>query len=287
MNTISRELGKIRFLILADFRVQMLFRLGILIQLLNVTIAAASYYFLTTLFHGSSEVMKRYSTDVVSYILLGLTMNPIFTTSLVGFISALETTYVSRALERIMMAPTSPYSLFFSRMANGYITSIIAALLYLVIGIAVFRVRLGTGNPLAVLLILLLGAIATIAVGMLLAQVFFYTYTGKGSGGSVVIFVQGFMSVFTGATFPIEVLPTPLRWISAMLPQTHAIRAARLVLAGRAIFDTVIIQDLLFLIGFCMVMLPVGVWLMRKGLEHMRKEGYSPQPRFATARRFG
>jgi hypothetical protein len=77
---------------------------------------------------------------------------------------------MSRTLERIMMAPTSVYSLFFGRMANGYISSIISSSLYLLVGLAVFHVRFGQGNPLSSLPVLVLGAIGTIAMGMLLAQ---------------------------------------------------------------------------------------------------------------------
>jgi ABC-2 type transport system permease protein len=287
MSSLLMELRKVRFMILADFRVQMLFRLGIVIQLINITIAATSYYFLTRLFHGQSRLMEQYGTDVVSYILLGLTMSPVLMTSLLGFIGALESTYLTRTLERIMMTPTSVYSLFFSRMANGYLGSAVSSSLYLLVGIAVFKLRVGGGSPPAALFILLLGAVSTIAMGMLLAQIFFYTYTGKGSSGPVVVFVQTFVNVFTGATFPVEVLPPWIRWLSVALPQTHALRGARLVLAGRPVTDPVVFADVLYLVAFGAVMLPVGVLLMRKGLDKMRREGYSPQPRIATVRLFG
>lgn len=287
MASLVMELKKNRYMILADFRVQMLFRLGIVIQLVNIAIGATSYYFLSTLFRGQSSLMERYGTDVVSYILLGLTMTPVLMTSLIGFIGALESTYLTRTLERIMMTPTSVYSLFFSRMSNGYLTSIVSSALYLLVGVVIFNLRLGRGNPLVALFILLLGAVSTVAMGMLLAQIFFYTYTGKGSSGPVVVFVQTFVSVFTGATFPIEVLPVWLRWVSVMLPQTHALRGARLTLAGRPVTDPMVAGDILFLLAFAVVMLPVGVFLMRKGLDKMRQEGYSPQPRIASVRLFG
>jgi len=287
MASFAMELKKIRYMILADFRVQMLFKLGILLQVVNITIAATSYYFLSTLFRGQSQIMDRYGTDVVSYILLGLTITPILITSLTGFMAALQSTYLTRALERIMMTPTSVYSLFFSYIGNNYISSLISSALYLLVGVVVFHLHIGKGNPLTALVILLLGAISTVAMGMLLAQVFFYTYTGKGSSGPVVVFVNTFVNVFTGATFPVEVLPGWLRWISAALPQTHAIRGMRLVLAGLPITDSVVLVDVLFLIGFSLVMLPVGLWLMRRGLDRMRKEGYSPQPRVASVRLFG
>lgn len=283
----AMELRKLRYMIMADFRVQMLFRLGLFIQLVNITVGATSYYFLATLFRGQSSLLERYGTDVVSYILLGLTMMPVLMTSLIGFVSALESTYLTRTLERIMMTPTSVYSLFFSRMANSYIASAVSSLLYLLVGAVVFNLRLGPGNVPLALLILLLGAVSTVAVGMLLAQIFFYTYTGKGSSGPVVVFVQTFVNVFTGATFPIEALPAWLRWISIGLPQTHALRGARMALAGRPASDPVVAGDILFLVLFALVGLPVGVLLMRRGLDKMRREGYSPQTRIATMRLFG
>jgi ABC-type polysaccharide/polyol phosphate export permease len=153
--------------------------------------------------------------------------------------------------------------------------------------VLIFRIRIGNGNPALALLIIVLGAISAIAMGMFLAQVFFYTYTGKGSSGQVVIFVNTFVNVFTGATFPVEVLQSWLRWISSALPQTHAIRGVRLVLSGRPISDPVVLGDLLFLIAFSFIMIPLGIWLMRKGLDRMRREGYSPQPRVANIQLFG
>jgi hypothetical protein len=206
MTSLTMEMKKIRYMALADFRVQMLFRLGLVLQIVNIAIGAGSYYFLTTVFQGKSEVMGRYGTDVVSYILLGMTMNPVLMTSFNGIFSALVMSYSNRSLERIMMTPTSVYTLFFSRMTGGYIASVLSSLLTLLVGVAVFGVRLGKGNPLPALLLLLLGAISTVALGMLLAQIFFYTDTGKGGGGPVMGFVHTFVGAFTGATFPVEVL---------------------------------------------------------------------------------
>jgi ABC-2 type transport system permease protein len=277
MTSLTLELKKIRYMVLADFRVQMLFRFGLVLQIINIAIGAGSYYFLTTVFQGQSEVMERYGTDVVSYILLGMTINPVLMTSFTGIFRALVRSYNNRALERIMMTPTSIYTLFFGQMTGGYITSILSSALTLLVGITLFGVRLGKGDPLPALLSLLLGAISTVALGMLLAQIFFYTNTGKGGGGPVMMFVHTFVNAFTGATFPVEVLPTWLGWVSVLLPQTHAIRSARLTLAGHPWTDSTVLGDLSYLIGFCLLVLPVGVWLIRRGLEKIRQEGYAPQ----------
>jgi ABC-2 type transport system permease protein len=277
MSSLIMELKKFRYMLLANFRVQMLFQFGLALQIVNVVIGAASYYFLTTVFQAQSEVMGRYGTDVLSYILLGITINPVLMTSLTGIFSALVVSYNSRALERIMMTPTNIYTLFFSEMAGGYLSSILSSLMTLLVGITLFGVRLGNGNPFPALLLLLLGAISTTAFGMLLTQIFFYSDTGKGGGGLVINFVITFVNTFTGATFPIEVLPGWLGWVSVLLPQTHAIRSARLTLAGHSWTDSTILGDISYLVGFCLLVLPVGIWLIRRGLEKIRQEGYVPQ----------
>jgi ABC-2 type transport system permease protein len=282
MTSVTMELKKIRYMVLADFRVQMLFQFGLVLHVVNIVIGAGSYYFLTTVFQGQAEVMGRYGTDVVSYILLGMTMNPVLMTSFIGIFDALVMSYNNRTLERIMMTPTSIYTLFFSQMTGGYITSALSAMLTLLVGVALFGVGLGEGNPLPALLLLLLGAISTIALGMLLTQIFFYTDTGKGGGGSVMIFLHTFVGAFTGATFPVEVLPGWLGWVSALLPQTHAIRSARLTLAGHPWTDSTVLGDIAYLLGFCLLILPIGVWLIRRGLEKIRQEGYAPQTSVMT-----
>jgi ABC-type polysaccharide/polyol phosphate export permease len=91
------------------------------------------------------------------------------------------------------------------------------------------------------------------------------------------MFVHTFVNAFTGATFPVEVLPGWLGWVSALLPQTHAIRSARLTLAGHPWTDSTVLGDIAYLVGFCLLVLPIGVWLIRRGLEKIRQEGYAPQ----------
>jgi ABC-type polysaccharide/polyol phosphate export permease len=155
--------------------------------------------------------------------------------------------------------------------------SVLSSFLTLLVGVTLFGLRLGEGNPFPALLSLLLGAISTIALGMLLAQIFFYTDTGKGGGGSVIFFVHTFVNTFTGATFPVEVLPGWLSWVSVLLPQTHAFRSARLTLAGHPWADSTVLGDISYMVGFCLLVLPVGIWLIHRGLEKIRQEGYVPQ----------
>jgi hypothetical protein len=65
--------------------------------------------------------------------------------------------------------------------------------------------------------------------------------------------------------------------MSALLPQTHAIRGARVTLAGDSWTDSTVLGDIAKLVGFCLLVLPIGVWLIRRGQEKIRQKGYAPQ----------
>jgi hypothetical protein len=50
-----------------------------------------------------------------------------------------------------------------------------------------------------------------------------------------------------------------------------------LTLAGHPRTDSTVSGDIAYLVGFCLLVLPIGVWLIRRGLEKIKQEGYAPQ----------
>jgi ABC-type multidrug transport system permease subunit len=154
-------------------------------------------------------------------------------------------------------------------------------MMYLVVGVLIFGINLGQGDIVSVILVLMLGLIATIGLGMLLSQVFFYTATGKGGPHPILMFANTFANTFSGVAFPIEVLRDFAPWlypISILPPQTHALLAIGMILKGAGLLDHSVITNIVYLAVFAMVTMPVGHYLMRKGLDRIRKEGYAPSP---------
>lgn len=281
MTSLEMELRKIWYMMIANFWVRFLFALGIIMELVNITIAAGSYFFLTKVFEGTTAVMGRYGTDVVSYIIVGVALNSMLRQSLTGMYASLVTSYFGRSLERVSISPTSIYTLLFSNMISGYLNRVVHAVLYLAVGVLVFSISLGSGNAALAVLVLILGLVATVGLGMLLSQVFFYTSTGKGGPNPILMFASTFATTFSGATFPVEVLLGFAPWlfpISTFLPQTHALSAIRMILAGASIFDNAVITDITYLIIFAAVTIPIGSYLTTKGLDRVRREGYAPHP---------
>jgi len=280
MTSLEMELKKIWYMMLSNFRVRFLFAFGIVMELINVAVGAGSYFFLTRVFPpGTADVMSKYGTDVVSYIILGIALNSMLMQSLTGIFSSLVESYYDRSLERISLSPTNIYTLILTNMMSGYFNRALNTILYLVIGLAIFGMNLGSGNGALALLVLILGLAATVGLGMLLCLVFFYTATGKGGPSPILMFAYTFTNAFSGATFPIEVIIEFAPWlflISAFLPQTHAISAIRMILNGSSLFDASVFADIAYLIVFSAITIPIGYYLIRRGLDKVRREGYVP-----------
>lgn len=277
MISLEMELKKIWYMMLSNFRVRFLFAFGIVMELINVAIGAGSYFFLTKVFQGTTEVMGKYGTDVVSYIILGIALNSMLMQSLTGIFSSLVESYYDRSLERISLSPTSIYTLLFTNMVTGYASRALNSILYIIIGLLIFGMNFGRGNTVLAILVLLLGLAATVGLGMLLCLLFFYTATGKGGPSPIIMFATTFANTFSGATFPIEVIIAFAPWlflISAILPQTHALSAIRLILNGSSLYD--VLGDIAYLVVFSVITIPIGAYLIKRGLDKVRREGYVP-----------
>ena len=272
-------LKKLWYMMLTTAWSQLLFAYGAVLQLVEIVFGIASYFFLTKIFQGTSAVMESYGTDVVSFIVLGLAMNSILRHSLTGVYHALNHAYATRALERVLMSPTSVYMLVFSQMASGYIRAGFVSTLYLFAGVLFFGVSLGRGDAASVFAALALGTVATLGLGMLLSALFFYTSVGKVDPATILILATAVSNTFTGAVFPVEVLRYYAPWLypfSLFLPQTHAIFAARMALNGVSLADPAVAPSVAYLIAVAAVTIPIGYRVIRRGLDRIRREGYTP-----------
>jgi ABC-2 type transport system permease protein len=78
--------------------------------------------------------------------------------------------------------------------------------------------------------------------------------------------------VFSGVFFPVSILPPALQIISALLPFTYALHGLRgALLSGAALAD--LASDILPLLLFTAVLLPLALWSMRAAVRHLKRTG--------------
>lgn len=280
--TLPQEGRKLLLMMVAHWRGRLALGVGALAPVSAIVFGISSYYFLTKVFRGSDAVLARYGGDVMGFIVTGLAMSQLLKHALLSPFMTLVAAYNGRNLQRVLMGPTSAYVYLGSHIAAGFAHEALLAAGYLLAGAIVF----GLGPPawpgrlasaVAALLILALGTVATLGLGMLATLLFFRTRLGKTGGGVLPAVLLTFSNTFTGVLFPVEVLPGWLQALSWALPQTHAIVAVRLVLAGGGAEGAAVVRHAVLLTLFVLVLLPVGRLAMDRGFDRLRHEGYTPR----------
>ena len=151
------------------------------------------------------------------YFFFGFVFIVLFSTSVWGVGQSVRNEQESGTLEQFFLAPANRATLILGRWARIFLTdSIIIGyttfLLYLLGGTAIAIL-----NPTLFLLSLGLYELSLIGFGLFMAGLTI-RIKSYNSIGNMIFF--GYM-IFTGALFPITVLPTPVRYFSMIIPFTY------------------------------------------------------------------
>ena len=161
-------------------------------------------------------------------------------------------------LKEIMVAPVSRVSIVLGRIAGGATVSMIQGLMLILI---TFFVGFEAISPLSILLaivFMLLISITFIGLGLIFAS------RMKDTQGfqlivNFVIFPLFFLS---GSLYPLNNLPSAIRYLSYADPLTYGIDGLRAVLIGFSVFNPWV--DFVVLLGFSVVMVLFASYLFEK-----------------------
>lgn len=192
------------------------------------------------------------TTDYISFIVVGSLMYMWLNITLwdVGFY--LRNEQMRGTLESNWLCPIWRLSI----MLGSSLTKLATALFFLAIAVLEFRlvfgIHLTRGNPVLLLLILLLVIASIYGIGIAFGSLVLRFKEAN----ALVFLVRGIFMVFAGITYPLEVLPHWMQTIATWLPLTYAIHAIRSVVLTGATFAE-ILPDLKKLAIFAIVM-PLG-----------------------------
>ncbi|RLE95657.1 MAG: hypothetical protein DRJ96_08150 [Thermoprotei archaeon] len=208
-------------------------------EAINLVVGALAWVYFTFIFPTrTSSVISEYSTDVVSYLLVGMAFNTYFGCALhdtqrvvVGLfkwrmffgdtmISMGEYLRYAGIPRWAWIANTLLWS-YIQRTSHFAVYMIVAALL----GVPLLRAE--AASYLSALLALLLAVVALTGVGLLGASIILFSRNPWATLDPLTWFVSLATSLFAGVYFPPELLPSWLQLLSEALPQTHALRIAR------------------------------------------------------------
>lgn len=223
------------------------------------------FFFIGELVGGSSEV----GADYFTFAVLGMAVTATLQGALSGFGGSLQRALNRGTLETLLVEPVPwtvlPFAMNLWRILMGIFEGVVILALGAVLGANYFL-----SGAAAFMVLLVLGIIANMAIGIVVASVLILAKKSK-----PLLTLYGMAaSLLAGSLFSVSQLPDWLSIFSWAIPHTYVINATRAVLMedpGDFVigFGTAVIALTIFNI----VVFAAGLWLFSRSLEYGRKMG--------------
>ncbi len=195
--------------------------------------------------------------DYINFLVPGiLGMNILFSSTFAGLSVLWDREF--GFLKEIMVAPVSRVSIVLGRIAGGATTTLIQAVFILCISFLMgFKIKAIVSVFLALVFMVMI-AVTFIGLGLIFASKM-RDIQGFSIVMNFVIFPLFFLS---GALFPLENLPTWLRYLSRLDPLTYGVDGLRGALIG--VSSLPVVSNLIVMAIFSAIMIVLGAYFFEK-----------------------
>jgi ABC-2 type transport system permease protein len=248
------------------YKEMLAYPLGFFITQISAVVSTLVYYFIAQLVLSGPNV----GGDYYSFVVIGIVALQVMSVGLSAFTVGLDYIIQQGRFESFLVEPINWRILPFGLAAWPILVNLMTAFAMFVVAVLLGAEFRWDAIPLA-LVILVLGAAANHAVGVLAASVKVLAKRGDPVVGLYTLAT----TLLSGAIFPIALLPEVLRWISYCLPPTYVLSALRkILLPGSASLPGPSAgQAILLLLAFMAVLYPLAMFLYARALEYGRRMG--------------
>ncbi|MGH8875114.1 MAG: ABC transporter permease [Acidimicrobiia bacterium] len=250
-----------------DLSVELSYHYSFAMRYLGILLSIATFFFLSKLV-GEAPLLGEYSGGYFEFALVGLIMTGLTATSLTAFNSAVSAEMSAGTLEILLATATRPFSMVAGVLVVPLALRLVDTVLYLGFGVWLLGAGFTAGGLLLSVPLFVMSIMTFAALGILAASFVVLTKRGDPITGLLVQIT----SLLAGTLFPISVLPTPLQYLSKLIPTFYALRGIRgVLLGGEGFLD--ILDELAVLAGFTAVLLPIALWSLSRAIRISKVTG--------------
>lgn len=211
----------------------------------------------------------RVGGDYLTFVSIGLGVTAMLSGALSGFGGSMSRAFQRGTLETYLVEPLPwtflPIAMNTWQLLLGVFNGTMIMLLGLALG-----ANYVAGQIPAFIFLVLLGIIATTAIGLVSAGVLMLTLKSQ----PILQVYNLAAALLAGAVFSVSQLPPWLKVFSFLIPHTYVINGSRALLMDNPGSFAIPYSTAVFvLLGFSVIMFPFGLWLFRRSLEFARKMG--------------
>ena len=210
-------------LIVREFLIDKSYKSSFIFSQLNIIFTIMLFFFISKLIGQSGTSFVKGSADnYFSFVLIGIASSSIIWAGLQTIPNYIRNEQLTGTLEVVLASSVKSTSIAYAIAINTMIYSFFMFLLYVILGVISFGIKLNINFP-SLLLILLMTAAYSTGFGLM-------------GGGFILIFkkwnpiswiITNVFRLLGGVYFPIAVLPKWLHKVSDFLPITYSLSAAR------------------------------------------------------------
>lgn len=252
-----------------DFLIAFSYKTAFAFDVVGILFKVITFYYMGAVVgDGIAPALQSFGHDYFSFLIIGIALLDLIHTSLDTFAVSIRDSQMTGTLEVVLLSPIRLTDMVTYSSLWPYVFTATRFATYVVIGSLLFGLRISMPGILTALVVLVLTILCFAPLGIISAAVIMVFK--KGAWFQVLI--NGAGVLLGGVVYPVTVLPDWASRVSYYLPLTHSVNAMRLALLdGKTPFG--IRDDLLFLIGFASVLIPLSLWLFQLSVNRTKQLG--------------
>jgi ABC-2 type transport system permease protein len=241
------------------------YRLNFSLSIVNVLIGLIAYYFFSRF--ADPGKLGIFSNNPAAFIIVGTTFNTFVSVALASYAGSIRSEMFLGTIEHWLLSASSLTRLVALSTIWEFLWPLITTFVTFILMVILIGVHFDV-DWFATLIFFLLTVVTMSGFGLISAGIIMVSKIGDplSTAWSAV------NTLLIGAIYPVTVLPGWMQTISNWLPNRHALDALRATTIHNAPISSQV-HELVILLLFCMVTVPLGVLVFRLGFERARSQG--------------
>ncbi len=260
------SLTKLMILVSHNFRLAFSYKLNFASRYIGAGVSILLFYFLDRFVRDSGDNLVNGGT-YFTFLLIGGAFSRYLEVVNHGFTENLREEMLKGTIEPLLATATPTVVALVGPSSWRLIEGAILIVIQLSVGALVGAV-FSSANWISAAVVILVSLTSLLSYGIF-STAFLVIYK---RGDPLNWVVNAVSYVLSGVFFPIDLLPIWLRVFSYMLPFTYSLRALRgAMMRGASLAE--LGNDLLILLGFTAILLPLSLLYMRYAIQRLKQRG--------------
>jgi ABC-2 type transport system permease protein len=241
------------------------YRARLLSTLVSTGVSLTLFYYVSRLVNSRAVGSPD---DYYAFVVVGLMIFGVLTSTLATPVATLRSEIQAGTFERMVVSPFGAVRSIASLMLFPMALAMVVAVLSLAFAGIVFGLELRWDTAILALPVAAVAALAFAPFGLAMtAAVVLFKQTN--AGATLIITA---MTLLAGIYFPVALLPDWIEWASEVQPFTPAVDLLRNLLVGTPLSESAAVE-LVKLVGFAAVTLPLSLLMLRGAVRRSRRQG--------------